>query len=209
MADPTDPLGEAPPVDAETLPAPIEPLIHCSTCRCALDAATAKHRGGRALTEARIAIFLEKLAESRSPSYSASCATPWAQGKDGGANTLYDERRRDPAFAAAWDRAEQHFLGRVESAITKRALEPPTRPHFDKNGTLIGTSEDRNSSDRLLLRLAARHDRAWSERSTVEHEQALVAANPKRKRPARQVETLRSGLFTADQIDQLRARNAD
>lgn len=122
---------------------------------------------GYPLTDARKELFLKVLAETGSPVAAASAATPWAEGKQGGLNTFRDEARRDLAFAEKWERAKQEALAIVEQEIHRRAMQPPTRAIWHK-GELVGYTEDRNSSDKLLLRLAARLDPAWRERTTID-----------------------------------------
>lgn len=122
---------------------------------------------GYPLTEARKQLFLKVLAETGSPVAAASAATPWAEGKQGGLNTFRDEARRDLEFAEKWERAKQEALAAVEQEIHRRAMEPPTRAIWHK-GELVGYSEDRNSSDKLLLRFAARLEPAWRERTTID-----------------------------------------
>lgn len=119
------------------------------------------------LTEGRKELFLKVLSETGSSVAAASAATPWAEGKQGGLNTFRDEARRDLEFAAKWERAKQEALAVVEQEIHRRAMEPPTRAIWHK-GELVGYTEDRNSSDKLLLRLAARLDPAWRERTTID-----------------------------------------
>jgi len=118
-------------------------------------------------TEDRRHIFLKALAETGSPIAAASAATPWSTHKQGGVATFRDLARRDPEFAAAWERAKQEALGSVEREIHRRAMEPPRRPVWEK-GQVKGWVEDRSSSDKLLLRLAARLDPAWRERTGVD-----------------------------------------
>ena len=119
------------------------------------------------LTEERKQLFLKVLSETGSPVAAASAATPWSEHKQGGLNTFRDEARRDLAFAEKWERARQEALAAVEQEIVRRAMEPPTRAIWHK-GELVGYTEDRNSSDKLLLRLAARLDPGWRERTTVD-----------------------------------------
>ena len=119
------------------------------------------------LTEDRKTIFLQALAATGSPIAAASAATPWSTHKQGGIATFRDEARRDLEFAAAWDRARDEALAEVEKEIYRRAMQPPQRPVWHK-GEVKGWVEDRHSSDKLLLRLAARLDPGWRERTSVE-----------------------------------------
>ena len=126
------------------------------------------------LTDERKAVFLKTLAATGSPTAAASEATPWSQHRHGGVATFRDEARRDPAFAASWERAMQAALATVEREIVRRAMEPPKRPIWE-NGAVKGWVEDRASSDKLLLRVAAKLDPAWRERTTVDANLAIQA----------------------------------
>jgi hypothetical protein len=119
------------------------------------------------LTEERKAVFLKALAVTGSPTAAAAEATPWSKHRHGGVATFRDEARRDPEFAASWERAMQAALAAVEREIVRRAMEPPKRPIWE-NGVLKGWVEDRASSDKLLLRVAAKLDPAWRERTTLD-----------------------------------------
>jgi len=119
------------------------------------------------LTDRRKAAFLKALSVTGSPIAAASAATPWSEHRQCGVATFRDEVRRDPEFAAAWERARQEALAAVENEIVRRAMQPPSRPVW-ANGEIKGWTEDRNSSDKLLLRLAARLDPAWRERTTLD-----------------------------------------
>ncbi len=119
------------------------------------------------LTEDRKTIFLQVLATTGSPIAAASAATPWSTHKQGGVATFRDEARRDAEFAAAWDRARDEALAEVEKEIYRRAMHPPQRPVWHK-GEVKGWVEDRHSSDKLLLRLAARLDPSWRERTSID-----------------------------------------
>lgn len=122
-----------------------------------------KHR----LTQQRRQLFLQELARTGSPIAAAAHATPWSTHKQGGVSSFRDHARRDPEFAAAWERAVHHALAAVEGEIVRRAMSPPKRPVWER-GEVKGWVEDRNSSDKLLLRLAARLDPAWRERTSVD-----------------------------------------
>jgi hypothetical protein len=127
------------------------------------------------LTEERKALFLKTLAATGSAIAAASAATPWSTHPAGGVNTFRDEARRDPEFAAAWQRAQEQALAEVEQEIYRRAMNPPERPVWHQ-GQVKGFVEDRNSSDKLLLRLAARLDPAWREHTSIEQSVTVQAS---------------------------------
>ena len=128
-----------------------------------------------ALTEDRKTIFLKTLAATGSSIAAASAATPWSTHSRGGVNTFRDEARRDPEFAAAWQRAQEQALAEVEQEIYRRAMNPPERPVWHQ-GEVKGFVQDRNSSDKLLLRLAARLDPAWREHTSLEQNVTVQAS---------------------------------
>ena len=129
----------------------------------------------RRLTAARKKAFLAALRKTGSVLRAASIATPWAQGAQRGAQTFRDERIRDPEFAAAWDAALEAVLGSVEEEIVRRAMEVPKRPVWER-GEVRGWVEDRAASDRLLLRLAAKLDPTWRERTAVDQNVSVAGA---------------------------------
>ncbi len=107
--------------------------------------------------------FLEVLAEIGSPVEAARQATPWGTGRQAGYHTFRRLRERDPTFAEDWADALAVALARIEREIVNRAMNPPRRPVYE-SGKVVGWVEDRNSSDRLLLRVAQRLDPTWAER---------------------------------------------
>ena len=124
-------------------------------------------RGRGPLTPERKSAFLDVLGRTGSVVRAAAAATPWATGVQGGAQTFRDERLRDPEFSAAWDAALEAVLGAVEEEIVRRAMEVPRRPVWER-GEVKGWVEDRNSADKLLMRLAAKLEPAWRERTSVD-----------------------------------------
>ncbi len=85
-----------------------------------------------ALTAERKKVFLETVEETGSNVAAAQAATPWTTGEHGGLSTFRDERRRDPKFAMAWERAMEAALARVEAEIMRRAMTPTRRPVFSR-----------------------------------------------------------------------------
>ena len=63
---------------------------------------------------------------------------------------LYNERERDPDFAAAWDEAVEDAVDKLEAEAWRRALEGFEEPVFQR-GEQVGTV--RKYSDRLMERL--------------------------------------------------------
>jgi hypothetical protein len=125
------------------------------------------HRFSRPLTPERKETFLATLRETGSPFAAARAATPWSSERHCGLSTFRDERRRDPQFAADWERAIEEAIGRIEAEVVRRAMTPTKRPVFSK-GELVGHVEEYDN--RLLVTLAKRlNPDDWSERQKVEH----------------------------------------
>lgn len=94
-----------------------------------------------------------------------------------GYQSFLDLRKNDPTFAVACEEALADCLAGVETAIMDRAMKPPTRPVLDREGNVVAVWEDRNSSDRLLLKVAAKLNREeWSERATIDHNVTVKGA---------------------------------
>jgi hypothetical protein len=112
--------------------------------------------------------FLEHLAltgnVSKSAEY-ASTARPF----------VYELKRSDPAFAAAWDDALLQYAERLEDEADRRAVEGCVRKKFDKGIPVIDPVtnvqyEEREYSDTLLIfRLKALKPDVYAERSKNEH----------------------------------------
>ena len=133
----------------------------------------------RAITPARRLKYLENLRVTGSHSAAAVAASPHLpekpspqgnrQGNRQGYNSFFTLRKTDPLFAVQCEEALDACLAAVETALMDRAMKPPMRPIVDKNGVVVASWEDRNSSDRLLLRVAAKLNREdWSEKHVVE-----------------------------------------
>lgn len=93
-------------------------------------------------------LFLDTLAETGSVHIAAS-------GAGLSARSAYRLRARSPAFAAAWDTAEQLAVGRLSALAFDRAINGRTEQIWE-NGELV--IEKRLPSDRLLMWLLARLD---------------------------------------------------
>ena len=93
-------------------------------------------------------VFLVNLAETGSVHLAASSARLSAR-------SAYRLRARSPAFAAAWDTADQLAVGRLSAIAFDRAINGRTEQVW-QDGVL--TAEKRLPSDRLLMWLLARLD---------------------------------------------------
>ncbi len=93
-------------------------------------------------------LFLSNLAETGS--VHLACATARLS-----ARSAYRLRTRSPAFAAAWDMADQLAVGRLSALAFDRAINGRTEQIWQE-GTLV--AEKRLPSDRLLMWLLARLD---------------------------------------------------
>ncbi len=93
-------------------------------------------------------LFLVNLAETGSVHLAAAAARLTAR-------SAYRLRARSPAFAAAWDTADQLAVGRLSAIAFDRAINGRTEQVWQE-GTLV--AEKRLPSDRLLMWLLARLD---------------------------------------------------
>ena len=97
---------------------------------------------------ARQRLFLANLAETGSVHLACSAARLTAR-------SAYRLRARSPAFAAAWDTADQLAVGRLSALAFDRAIHGRTEQVWHE-GDLV--AEKRLPSDRLLMWLLARLD---------------------------------------------------
>jgi hypothetical protein len=93
-------------------------------------------------------LFLVNLAETGSVHLASAAARLTAR-------SAYGLRARSPAFAAAWDTADQLAVGRLSAIAFDRAINGRTEQVWQE-GVLI--AEKRLPSDRLLMWLLARLD---------------------------------------------------
>lgn len=93
-------------------------------------------------------LFLENLAETGSVHLAAAAARLSAR-------SAYRLRARSPAFAAAWDTADQLAVGRLSALAFDRAINGRTEQVYHE-GMLV--AEKRLPSDRLLMWLLTRLD---------------------------------------------------
>lgn len=93
-------------------------------------------------------LFLDNLAETGSVHLASSAARLTAR-------SAYHLRVRSPAFAAAWDVAEQLAVGRLSALAFDRAIHGRVEQVY-QSGDLV--AEKRLPSDRLLMWLLARLD---------------------------------------------------
>lgn len=104
----------------------------------------------RCWSEKRRAVFLDHLAQT--------CNIVASLRKAGMSATtsLYELRRRDARFRAAWDEALAHGYARLEAELLDRALNG-RRVMVEREGAMIETIE---ISDTLGLKLLSHHRRA-------------------------------------------------
>ena len=93
-------------------------------------------------------LFLENLAETGSVHLAAAAARLTAR-------SAYRLRARSPAFAAAWDTADQLAVGRLSAIAFDRAINGRTEQVWHDGELVV---EKRLASDRLLMWLLARLD---------------------------------------------------
>lgn len=102
--------------------------------------------GGWSATRQRL--YIETLAETGSVHLSAKAAGLSAR-------SAYALRVRSPAFAAAWDAAQQLAVGRLSALAFDRAIHGRVEQVY-RDGELI--AEKRSPNDKLLMWLLARLD---------------------------------------------------
>lgn len=118
-------------------------------------------------------LFLNMLAETGSVHLAASAARLSAR-------SAYHLRTRSPAFAAAWNAAQQLAVGRLSAVAFDRALNGRVEQVYS-DGVLI--AEKRVPSDRLLTWLLARLDPKrfalpWEQRGDADPQAEAVATFP-------------------------------
>jgi hypothetical protein len=118
-------------------------------------------------------LFLGALAETGSVHLAAGTARLTAR-------SAYQLRTRSPAFAAAWNAAQQLAVGRLSAVAFDRALNGRVEQIY-RDGELIG--ERRVPSDRLLTWLLARLDPKrfalpWEQRGDADPQAEAVANFP-------------------------------
>ncbi|MBX9731394.1 MAG: hypothetical protein K2X59_08705 [Sphingomonas sp.] len=138
-------LPDAPPATAAADPDTAAPLAAEPLDGIALPDSRKRLTGWSAQ---RQRLFLDTLAETGSVHIAAS-------GAGLSARSAYRLRARSPAFAAAWDTAEQLAVGRLSALAFDRAINGRTEQIWE-NGELV--IEKRLPSDRLLMWLLTRLD---------------------------------------------------
>jgi hypothetical protein len=118
-------------------------------------------------------LFLETLAETGSVHLAAGAARLAAR-------SAYRLRARSPAFARAWDTAQQLSVGRLSAIAFDRAINGRVEQVYHQ-GELIG--EKRVPNDRLLTWLLARLDPKrfalpWEQRGDADPQAQAVDAFP-------------------------------
>ncbi len=122
------------------------------------------------IDEGRKQLFLEELSRTGSVTAAARAASPHSVGHDGGLAGFSGLAQRDLNFAGAIESAKEKALGDVEKEIHRRAMSPPKRPVWHR-GKIVGEYDDRNSSDKMLLRLAEKlNPDGWAPQSRVKTE---------------------------------------
>jgi hypothetical protein len=143
---PTDllaPAGAEPPPDSE---APAEPQLSATPFDDIPLEESRKRLAGWSAERQRL--FLTNLAETGSVHLAAAAARLSAR-------SAYRLRARSPAFAAAWDVADQLAVGRLSALAFDRAINGRVEQVWSE-GVLV--AEKRLPSDRLLMWLLARLD---------------------------------------------------
>lgn len=126
----------------------------------------AKLRGHReALTEKRKQAFLEALRIYGVASRAAREASPQAKGRSV-ISTFKDERKRNAAFAAAWDEALEAHHGDLLAELYRRAVKGDSIPIQNSRGEVVGWRSIR--SDKLLLEAVRAHHAAFTPRQQTE-----------------------------------------
>jgi hypothetical protein len=118
-------------------------------------------------------LFLSVLAETGSVHLASSAARLSAR-------SAYHLRTRSPAFASAWNAAQQLAVGRLSAIAFDRALNGRVEQIY-RDGELVG--ERRMPSDRLLTWLLARLDPKrfalpWEQRGDADPQAEAVASFP-------------------------------
>jgi len=135
----TAPITPAPTTAPSTDLATVEPTV-------TLDAVPCRTVGGWSADRQRR--FIEVLAETGTVHAAAKSAGLSARG-------AYALRVRSPAFAAAWDGAQQLAVGRLSALAFDRAIHGRVEQLY-RDGALIG--ERRVPSEKMLMWLLARLD---------------------------------------------------
>lgn len=119
------------------------------------------------LTEARLTVFLQELAETDSLAAAARKATPWEMFTDGGIKTFTDYAETNPEFKEAIQIAKDFALGIVEHELVRRAFTPELKP-IVSSGEVVGHQE--KYDNKLLLRVAEKMaPEKWSQKHEVKH----------------------------------------
>jgi hypothetical protein len=118
-------------------------------------------------------LFLTMLAETGSVHLASNAARLSAR-------SAYHLRTRSPAFAAAWNAAQQLAVGRLSALAFDRAINGRVEQVFEE-GTLV--AEKRLPNDRLLTWLLARLDPKrfalpWEQRGDTDPQAEAVATFP-------------------------------
>ena len=168
LAPPAPLLAPPAPVLAPLAPV-LAPLTPPTTCPVPFVADPSRKTAG--WSALRQQLFIEALAETGSVHVASQTARLSARG-------AYALRLRSPAFAAAWDGAQQLAVGRLSALAFDRAIHGRVEQIYHQ-GELVG--ERRVPSERLLMWLLARLDPTrfaapW-ERRKDDHDDPQAAAH--------------------------------
>ena len=105
------------------------------------------------LTKARKTEFLRVLRETGIVRRAAAAASPHGKGSF---QTFYDERQRNPEFAAEWDSALDAAIGDVEAALRQSAMEGDVFEKFNSEGVLVSRQVRRPDVKAIQMFLSAR-----------------------------------------------------
>lgn len=128
----------------------------------------------RPVSEVRQKAFLEVLARTGIVAEASRLASPHAANVKGASGAFYSLRRRDPAFAVAWDAAQEQADAALLMEARRRAVHGSQKGIFQKGVRVVDHDGEPASetvySDRLLeLILKARFPNDFVERRQVEH----------------------------------------
>jgi len=81
--------------------------------------------------------------------------------------TAYNMRRRDPAFASAWEHAAKAGVMKLEDEVHRRAFEGDNEAVYNKDGELTGT-KTKYSDVLAIFLLKAHNPEKYRENSKLE-----------------------------------------
>lgn len=93
--------------------------------------------------------------------------------------TVWEERQKNPAFAAEESKLVRVQTEQLEDEAFRRAYEGCAQVQYDKDGNV--RSERTEFSDTLLLRILERRDPTWRQKSTVDVHSTQTFATKKER----------------------------